>query len=165
MKYWCRFLIFFYICHLHISHNIPCCPLKILQKNCPQFHLERLYYPEEMKNKGYAKYGGKCCVLLEMCKWWIKLRRKEKVKSLLHIRKKGKKCLSSYLANSTWPNINVSEHFLKSCTMELQYNKEALLELTSWGRGCFLIRGFRGCAAGCCHIFTTGLTIMGLHFQ
>ena len=60
---------FFYICHLHISHNIPYCSLKILQKNCHQFHLERLYYPEEMKNKGYAKYGGKCCVLLEMGKW------------------------------------------------------------------------------------------------
>ena len=62
-------------------------------------------------------------------------------------------------------NINVSEHFLKFFTMELQYNKEALLGLNSWGRVYFLIRGFRGCAAGCCHIFMTGLTIMGLHFQ
>ena len=30
----------------------------MLHKNCHQFHLERLYYPEEMKNKGYAKFWG-----------------------------------------------------------------------------------------------------------
>ena len=135
---------FFYICRLHFFHTLSCCPLKMLHKNCHQFHLERLYYPEEMKNKGYAKFLGKCRVLLEMCKWQIKLKRKEKVKRLLHIRKKEKKCLSSYLANTTWPNINVFEHFLTFCIVELQYNKEALLELNSWGRGVLLYKRLSG---------------------
>ena len=33
------------------------------------------------------------------------------------------------------------------------------------GEGDFLIRGYCGCAAGWGRIFTTGLTIMGSHFQ
>ena len=34
-----------------------------------------------------------------------------------------------------------------------------------WGGGDFLVTGLWGCAAGWGRIFTTGLTIMGLHFQ
>ena len=33
-------------------------PPKISQKHCFQFILGRLLYPREMKNKGYAKFGG-----------------------------------------------------------------------------------------------------------
>ena len=32
------------------------------------------------------------------------------------------------------------------------------------GGGYFLVKDYRGCAAGWGRIFTTGLTIMGLHF-
>ena len=32
-------------------------------------------------------------------------------------------------------------------------------------RGHFLVKGYWGCAAGRGRIFTTGLTIMGLHFE
>ena len=32
------------------------------------------------------------------------------------------------------------------------------------GRGYFLVKDYWGCAAGWGHIFTTGLSIMGLHF-
>ena len=31
--------------HVHISHNTPCFPPKILHKHCPQFPFRRLYYP------------------------------------------------------------------------------------------------------------------------
>ena len=44
--------------HLHKSHDAPYLPPKILQKHCFQFLLGRLYYPGEMKNKGYAKFEG-----------------------------------------------------------------------------------------------------------
>ena len=48
--------------HFHISHNapylIPPPPhTQILHKHCLQFLLGRLYYPGEMKNKGFAKFG------------------------------------------------------------------------------------------------------------
>ena len=33
-------------------------PIKILHKHCFQFLLGQLQYPGEMKNKGYAKFGG-----------------------------------------------------------------------------------------------------------
>ena len=33
------------------------------------------------------------------------------------------------------------------------------------GGGYFLVKGYWGCAAGWGRIFTTGLTIMGLHFS
>ena len=50
-------------------------PIKILHKHCFQFLLGRLQYPGEMKNKGYAKFGGggggKCGALWEMWKWHI----------------------------------------------------------------------------------------------
>ena len=53
---------FFFIRQLQISHNAPYLPPKIFQKHCFQFLLGRLQYPEEMKNKGYAKmfffWGG-----------------------------------------------------------------------------------------------------------
>ena len=41
-----------------------------------------------------------------------------------------------------------------------------LLHLSpKWGGGrYFLVKDYRGCAAGWGRIFTTGLTIMGLHF-
>ena len=44
--------------YLHISHNAPYLPPKILQKHCFQFPLRRLLYPGEMKNKGYAIFYG-----------------------------------------------------------------------------------------------------------
>ena len=43
--------------HFHISHNAPYLPPKILHKHCFQFLLGRLWYPGEMKNKGYARIG------------------------------------------------------------------------------------------------------------
>ena len=42
--------------YLHVYHNAPYLPPKILQKHCFQFLLGRLLYPGEMKNKGYAKF-------------------------------------------------------------------------------------------------------------
>ena len=60
-----------YIRHVHISHNTPCFPPKILHKHCPQFLFWRLYYPWEIKNKGYAKFGGEQGVLWEMFNWGI----------------------------------------------------------------------------------------------
>ena len=44
--------------HLHISHNTPCLPPKILHKHCFQFLLGRLKHPGELKNRGYAKFWG-----------------------------------------------------------------------------------------------------------
>ena len=41
--------------HFHISHNVPYLPPKILHKHCFLFLLGR---PGEIKNKGYAKFGG-----------------------------------------------------------------------------------------------------------
>ena len=48
----------FFVRHLLISHNAPYLPFKILHKHCFQFLLGRLYYPGELKNKGYAKFWG-----------------------------------------------------------------------------------------------------------
>ena len=138
-KYWCSLLIFFCICHLHIFHNISCCiriVINFIWKDCT---IQKKWKITVMQN-----LRGKRCVLLEMCKWWMKLRRKGKVKRLLHIWKKEKKCLSSYVADTTWQNINVFEHFLKFCTVELQYNKEALLELNSQERGVLPYYGLLG---------------------
>ena len=42
--------------HFHISHNAPCLPPNILHKHCFQCLLG---LPGEMKNKGYAKFGGR----------------------------------------------------------------------------------------------------------
>ena len=39
-----------------------------------------------------------------------------------------------------------------------------LMEHISPGGGYFLVKDYWGCAAGWGRIFTTGLTIMGLHF-
>ena len=50
--------MFLHIRHLHISHNIPYLPPKILRKHRFQFLLGRLKYPGEMKSKSYAKFGG-----------------------------------------------------------------------------------------------------------
>ena len=47
-----------FIRHLHISHDAPYLPPKILHKRCFQFPLGPLEYPGEMKNKGYAKFWG-----------------------------------------------------------------------------------------------------------
>ena len=44
--------------HLHISHNTPCLPPKILHKHWFQFLLGRLKHQGELKNKGYAKFWG-----------------------------------------------------------------------------------------------------------
>ena len=44
--------------HLHISHKAPYLPPRILHKHCFKFLLGRLKNPGEMKNKGYAKFGG-----------------------------------------------------------------------------------------------------------
>ena len=44
--------------HLHISHNTPCLPPKILHKHCFQFLVGRLKHPGELKNRGYAKFWG-----------------------------------------------------------------------------------------------------------
>ena len=41
-----------------ISHNAPYLPPKILHKHCFQLLLGRLKYLGEVKNKGYAKFGG-----------------------------------------------------------------------------------------------------------
>ena len=41
-----------------ISHNAPYLPPKILHKHCFQLLLGRLKYLVEVKNKGYAKFGG-----------------------------------------------------------------------------------------------------------
>ena len=43
---------------LHTSNNTPCLPPKILHKHCFQFPLGRLKHPGELKNRGYAKFGG-----------------------------------------------------------------------------------------------------------
>ena len=42
--------------------------------------------------------------------------------------------------------------------------KKRVRSVNPGGGGYFLIRGFWGCAAGWSRIFTTGLTIMVLHF-
>ena len=67
--------MFLHIRHLHISHNIPYLPPKILRKHRFQFLLGRLKYPGEMKSKSYAKFGGggggKKGALWGMCKWRI----------------------------------------------------------------------------------------------
>ena len=54
-----------HIRHLHISHNAPHLPppppppkKKKLRTFGFQFLLGRLQYPEDMKNKGYAKFGS-----------------------------------------------------------------------------------------------------------
>ena len=57
-----------------ISHNAPYLPPKILHKHCFQLLLGRLKYLGEVKNKGYAKFGGgrgggKQGALWEICKW------------------------------------------------------------------------------------------------
>ena len=44
--------------HFHFSHNTHCLPPKILHKHCHIFLLEPLFYPGEIKNKGYAKFEG-----------------------------------------------------------------------------------------------------------
>ena len=38
------------------------------------------------------------------------------------------------------------------------------MKLLGGGGGYLLVKGYWGCAAGWGHIFTTGLTIIGLHF-
>ena len=58
--------------HYHISHNAPYLRPKILRKHCFQFLLGRLQYPGEMKNKGYAKFGGQIiCIMgnVEVANW------------------------------------------------------------------------------------------------
>ena len=51
-----------HIRHLHISHNAPHLPPPPPKKKMRtfgfQFLLGRLQYPEDMKNKGYAKFGS-----------------------------------------------------------------------------------------------------------
>ena len=51
--------------HLQMTHAAPYLRRKILHKHCFQFLLGRLWYPGEMKNKGYAKFWG----VWETCKW------------------------------------------------------------------------------------------------
>ena len=47
----------------------------------------------------------------------------------------------------------------------MNLNASLLCVVTGKGGGVyFLVKGYRGCAAGWGRIFTTGLTIMGLHF-
>ena len=42
----------------HIDHNIPCLPPKILHNHCFQFFLGITVIPREIKDNGYAKFGG-----------------------------------------------------------------------------------------------------------
>ena len=61
---------------LHISHNAPHPPppprkKKKIAEELFSVSLGRLYYTRKMKNKGYAKLGGKYGELREMCKWRI----------------------------------------------------------------------------------------------
>ena len=61
---------------LHISHNAPHPPppsqkKKKIAEELFSVSLGRLYYTRKMKNKGYAKLGGKYGDLREMCKWRI----------------------------------------------------------------------------------------------
>ena len=48
------------ICHLHISHNTPYLPPKILHKLCFSFLLSITAVPREIENRAYAKFffGG-----------------------------------------------------------------------------------------------------------
>ena len=43
---------------LHIFPNAPYLTPKILHKHCFQFFVGRLWYPGEMKSKGYVKFWG-----------------------------------------------------------------------------------------------------------
>ena len=61
-------------CTSPIMHLIPLPPLPEKKKNAGELFsvsLGRLYYTRKMKNKGYAKLGGKYGELREMCKWRI----------------------------------------------------------------------------------------------
>ena len=68
------------ICHLHISHNAPYLPPKILHKLCFSFLLSITAVPREIENRAYAKFflggggreGVKLGALWEMCKWHIR---------------------------------------------------------------------------------------------
>ena len=45
------------ILHLHASHNAPCFPPKVMNKNCLYIRLGTTVIPRKMKSKGYAKFG------------------------------------------------------------------------------------------------------------
>ena len=62
--------------HLHISHNAPYLPPKILHNLCFSFLLDIRAVPREIENNAYAKFGGgeaggKQGALWELCKWRI----------------------------------------------------------------------------------------------
>ena len=62
--------------------------------------------------------------------------------------------------NAKYMSNQAAEEFQDACAVVIA--KE--IERPWGGGGYFLIRGYWGCAAGWGRIFTTGLTIMGLHF-
>lgn len=62
--------------HLHIRHNTPCLPPKILLKHCAKFLLTRDEWSGEIKNKVYAKcLEGNRGVLCAMYKWRISFKK------------------------------------------------------------------------------------------
>ena len=44
--------------HLHLDHNAPCLLSKILHSHCFQFFLGITVILREIKDNGYAKFGG-----------------------------------------------------------------------------------------------------------
>ena len=64
---------------MHISHNVPCFPTKILHNLYFSFFLGIIAVPREIENNAYAKVwgvvggggGGKKGALWEMCEWRI----------------------------------------------------------------------------------------------
>ena len=70
--------------YLHISHNAPYLPPKIVQKHCFQFLLGRLLHPGEMKNKGYAKFYGAKKVHYRKCGSGVRINRFSLKKRLIN---------------------------------------------------------------------------------
>ena len=87
-----RFLLSIFLCaqiyirHLHIFHNTPCLPPKILHNLCFSLLLGITAVPREIESNAYTKFGGgggKQGAFWEMSLWRIERERRLRTRQLL----------------------------------------------------------------------------------